>query len=217
MTIRPTQVKTRTSALDVREVTRAGDERDGAIARCNRTAKPSSLWFFPMSFEMTPHAAFFITRAVFEISTSVGIIALWVAATLIAALRASIGHLGESRLESNGQLWRYSNFERADLSLLLYLGKNLIIHISGAYSRCHCPRLTARPRVLTPACTRCHLSAKTGARSSERQDRFLSWFLSLFPASREKKRVHRLASRLPEVIDYSGCSSSLLDWSGSLV
>lgn len=56
-------------------------------------------------------------------------------------------------------------------------------------SRSHCPRLV-RPRVLTPACAWCHLSAKTGVHSSERWDRFLSSFPSLFPSLREK-RPHR--------------------------
>lgn len=41
----------------------------------------------------------------------------------------------------------------------------------------------SRPRIYAW----CHLSAKTGAHSSERRDRFLSWFPSLFPGSREEK------------------------------
>jgi len=145
-------------------------------------------------------AAFFISRALFEISTLVGIVLCEPPPLLsrhCVRCRFAIFENSESNRASRAtKIFEYSS--PSDLSLLLCLGKNLIIHISGAYSKCHCPRLTARPRVLTPACTRCHLSAKTGAHWSERRDRFLSWFPSLFPASREEKRAHRLASCLPK-------------------
>jgi len=161
MTIRPTQVKTRTFALDICEVIRAGDR---IIARCSHADKLSMNLSASRASRYRRQLEFrFVCRR--------------------RSYRFGNRALSQRRAM---KIFKRSNFEAAWPLALALFGKES--HYTSPVFQVSLPSTHARPRVLTPACTWCHLSAKTGARWSERREIVSSpGFPRFFPLRDRKK------------------------------